>query len=72
MRHSLVFPQPVLELRKKRQRVVAQDLPADLERVLFEQIAAVDPLGQDLGQAAAGHLGGAVNALGMVGVGRPT
>src|SRR5258708_1598459 len=56
---SLVFPEPVLELREERQRVAAKDLPADRERMLFPKVTAVDPFGKDLGQAAAGHLDGA-------------
>ena len=42
IRDSLLFPESVLELRKQGKRIVAKDLPADPQRVLFEQIAAMD------------------------------
>ena len=39
---SHVLPQPVLELREQGQGIIAENLAADPQRVLFVQIATVD------------------------------
>ena len=48
-----------------------KDLAANPPRVLLLEVAAIDLLGQHLGQAPARELGGAVDALGVVTVGAP-
>src|SRR2546427_2921161 len=65
------LPEPIFELRKQLQRVIAQNLLADAQGVLFEQVAALHFFREHFGQAAARQLGGAVDALGMVAIRAP-
>src|SRR4029077_8186579 len=59
------------ELWKQFQCVVSQDLLADSQGMLFEQVAAVHFLREYFGQATARKLGGAVDAFGMIAIRAP-
>lgn len=61
-----VLPQPILELREEFERVVTHDLTADSIRVFFDQVAAIDFLGQHFGDALASDLGRAINPFAVV------
>ena len=53
----LVFPEPILQLREEGQGIIVEDLAADLQRMFFDEVAAVHSLGQDLGQTSPVQLG---------------
>src|SRR5205809_4638170 len=69
LQFSFPFPQPLFELGKELQGVVAENLLADAAGMLFEQIASVHLFGQYFSETAAREFRRAVNPLGMIAVG---
>src|SRR5215510_1006419 len=68
---ALLLPQLVFELREKRERVVAQNLTPDTQRVVLAQVATIDFFREHFGDAPARGFRCAIDAFSVVAVSAP-